>query len=154
MKDRYIHATSLVQAGVYKQQYFALLPQNRAHLASFRMFGQIAMSTVPAVAAPAGPSLVQRAPTPFSINLGIASTLPANASQSLDPYFVSFSAEPAFLDEFLGSKSNPNTLTLQLISNIQKVTVALLFGTFVVEPSTSPISSIHFFIAQEELLFE
>ena len=122
MKDHYIHATSLVQASVYEQHYFAPLLQNRAHLASFRMFGQIAMSTVPAVAAPAGPSLVQRAPTPSPINLGIPSTLTANASPPLDPYFASSSIEPAFLDEFFGNKSNPNTLTLQLISNIQKVT--------------------------------
>ena len=122
MKDHYIHATSLVQASVYEQQYFAPLLQNRAHLASFRMFGQSVMSTVPAVAAPAGLSLVQRAPTPSPINLGIPSTLPATTSQSLDPYFVSFSAEPAFLDEFLGNEANPNTLTLQLISNIKKVT--------------------------------
>ena len=84
------------------------------------MFGQIAI--VLAVAASAGPFLVQRAPTPSPINQGIPSTLAANASQSLDPYFVSFSIEPAFLDELLGNKSNPNALTLQLISIIEKVT--------------------------------
>ena len=67
------HATSLAQANVtvWKQQYSAPLLSNRAHLASFRMFGQIAISTVLAVAASAGPSLVQRAPTPSPINLGI-----------------------------------------------------------------------------------
>jgi hypothetical protein len=56
------------------------------------------------------------------INIGIPSTLPANASQSLDSYFVSFSIEPAFLDEFLGNKSNSNALPLQVISNIVEVT--------------------------------
>ena len=55
MKDHYIHATSLAQANVYKQQYFASLLYNRAHPACFR----IAISTVLAVAASAGPSLVQ-----------------------------------------------------------------------------------------------
>ena len=91
---------------------FASLLHNRAHLACLRTSGPIAISTVLAVAASAGPSLVQRAPTPSPINLGIPSTLEANASQSLGPYFVSFSIEPAFLDELvLGNKSNPNTLS-------------------------------------------
>ncbi|EDR03121.1 glycoside hydrolase family 79 protein [Laccaria bicolor S238N-H82] len=101
------------------------------------MFGQIAITAVLAVAASAGPSLVQRASTPSPINLGIPSTLPANASGSLDPYLISFSIEPAFLDEFLGNKSNPNALTLQLISNIEKVTggIALRPGGATVDAS-------------------
>lgn len=100
------------------------------------MFGQIAISTVLAVVAYAGPSLVQRASTPSPINLGIPSTLPANASQSLDPYLISFSIEPAFLDAFLGNKSNPNALTLQLISNIEKVT-----GGIAVRPGGATVDS-------------
>jgi hypothetical protein len=43
---------------------------------------------------------------------------PSNASQPLDTRLISFSIEPAYLDQFLGDAATPNTLVLNLFSEI------------------------------------
>ena len=76
----------------------------------------LCLSTLLVAPASAIPSIYPRS-TPSPLNLGIPSALPANVSQALDPCLIS-SIETAFINQFLGNKSDPNALTLQLIFNI------------------------------------
>lgn len=68
-------------------------------------------------------ALAPAVPARAALNPGVfPSGPPANASQPLDPYLVSFSIEPAFIDDFLGNASSPNELVLRLLEQVEQRT--------------------------------
>ncbi|EDQ98404.1 glycoside hydrolase family 79 protein [Laccaria bicolor S238N-H82] len=86
------------------------------------MLHQIGITTILFTVASASPSLLSRASSPAPISVGIPASPPANVSQLLDPYLISFSIEPAFLNEFLGNKTTPNKLGLSLFNTLASKT--------------------------------
>ncbi|KIK00113.1 glycoside hydrolase family 79 protein [Laccaria amethystina LaAM-08-1] len=100
------------------------------------MIQQIGITTILFTAASASPSLLSRGSSPAPISVSIPASPPANVSQLLDPYLISFSIEPAFLNEFLGNKTTPNKLGLSLFK-----TLASMTGGIGVRPGGNTVDS-------------
>ncbi|KAJ7637692.1 glycoside hydrolase family 79 protein [Mycena polygramma] len=58
------------------------------------------------------------ATAPTTLALHGPASLPVTASSPLNPALASFSIETAFFIEYLGNKSDPNTLTINLLQNL------------------------------------
>lgn len=81
------------------------------------------------------------ASTAYAASLDLSSlpsTVPANASGPLSTHVLGFSMETAFVQDFLGNKTQPNELVLKLIGNVADRSGAVAFRSVPLARTRSP----------------